>query len=340
MEYYKTIGAPLTGRNLQKYQEFLLHEDIRYDHGIEYSIYFADDHDHILAAGSIEKNVLKCLAVRSDMQGKGLMCDLISELVQHSYACGRTHLFIYTKPEYLNLFSSLGFYAIADTDTILFMENKRNGFREYLNQLINESMVLRKDKEQKIGAIVANCNPFTFGHRYLIEEALNYCDCLHIFVLSDKRSMFSAQSRYQMVLLATKELEHVCIHKGGEFVVSAATFPTYFHRDEHQAFYANCELDAVLFAKYIAPALGINFRIVGTEPYCKVTSQYNQVLKKVLTKENITVIEVNRKEIKGQTVSASLVRKYLKENEINLVKDLVPETTLEVILKTDYGMNR
>ena len=29
------------------------------------------------------------------------------------------------------------------------------------------------------GAVVANCNPFTLGHRYLIEEALKKCDYLN-----------------------------------------------------------------------------------------------------------------------------------------------------------------
>ncbi|EFA28598.1 ABC transporter, ATP-binding protein, partial [Haemophilus influenzae HK1212] len=38
------------------------------------------------------------------------------------------------------------------------------------------------------GSIVMNANPFTLGHRYLIEQALQQCDHLHLFIVGEDAS--------------------------------------------------------------------------------------------------------------------------------------------------------
>ena len=63
-------GRPLKGYDLERLKEFLKSMDLDYDAGIEYSICLEDEDYRIIAAGSVEENVLKCIAISPDHQGK------------------------------------------------------------------------------------------------------------------------------------------------------------------------------------------------------------------------------------------------------------------------------
>lgn len=185
--------------------------------------------------------------------------------------------------------------------------------------------------ELKIGAVVANCNPFTCGHRYLLEEALKQCGYLHLFILSDNRSEFPADERFRMVQLGIAGLERIILHRTSDYMISAATFPTYFFKDRSRGQRANCKMDLELFASRIAPALGITERFVGTEPFCTVTNTYNEEMKRMLPRHGITVKEIRRKEMEGMPVSASEVRRRLASGDPEKVKELVPEKVYEYL---------
>ena len=161
-------GRPLKGYDLERLKEFLKSMDLDYDTGIEYSICLEDEDYRIIAAGSVEENVLKCIAISPDHQGEGLSGTIISHLTQYEFEKGRSHLLMYTKPKNQAMFEDLGFYTILKTDRVLFMENKKTGFTDFMEKVKAESPEDALKEGKVIGAIVANCNPFTLGHRYLI----------------------------------------------------------------------------------------------------------------------------------------------------------------------------
>ena len=173
-------GRPLKGYDLERLKEFLKSMDLDYDTGIEYSICLEDEDYRIIAAGSVEENVLKCIAISPDHQGEGLSGTIISHLTQYEFEKGRSHLLMYTKPKNQAMFEDLGFYTILKTDRVLFMENKKTGFTDFIEKVKAESPKDALKEGKVIGAIVANCNPFTLGHRSLIETALKQCDYLHL----------------------------------------------------------------------------------------------------------------------------------------------------------------
>ena len=70
---------------------------------------------------------------------------------------------------------------------------------------------------------------------------------------------------------------------------------------------------------------------MGTEPFCAVTNEYNNELKKLLPQKNITLKEIKRKEICDEPVSASKVRDLITKKDIITLKSLVPDTTLEIL---------
>lgn len=326
-------GRPFKGSELEQLKQFLKKMDLEYDEGIEYSVCMVNEDYEIIATGSVEENVLKCIAIDPSCQGQGLSGTILSQLIQYEFEHGRSHILMYTKPKNQAMFEDLGFHTIIKTTDVLFMENKRDGFSKFMTQVKTETPEEASGAFPCIGAIVANCNPFTLGHRYLIEQALTQCDWLHLFVLSDKRTFYSAQDRFEMVKAGTADLDRVILHRTSDYMISAATFPTYFMKEKAQAKKANCRLDLELFANRIAPELGIRKRFVGTEPNCLVTDCYNDTMKELLPEYNIEVVEILRKETEGQPISASRVREAVKEGRFSDIQDMVPESTYRYLLE-------
>lgn len=198
---------------------------------------------------------------------------------------------------------------------------------------------LKKEMVQiqgRIGAIVMNCNPFTKGHLYLIETAAEQVDFLYIFVVSENKSEICFEDRIELVKKGTAHINNVKVLPSGQFVLSVHTFSQYFEKEEIQDQVVDASQDVEIFAKHIAPVLNINVRFVGEEPLDLITKQYNQTLQRILPDYGIEVCVVPRKQINGEIVSASKVRKLIKEDKIQETKDLVPKYTYEYIVKK-YG---
>jgi [citrate (pro-3S)-lyase] ligase len=116
--------------------------------------------------------------------------------------------------------------------------------------------------------------------------------------------------------------------KSGPYLISEATFPTYFLKEKTRATEIHARLDATLFAARVAPALGIEARFMGTEPYCAVTGLYNAAMKEILPAHGVAAEELERLESGGAAISASSVRAALKAGDRDALAALVPETTM------------
>ena len=284
----------------------------------------------LIAAASRNSNLLKCIAVDDGHQGEGLTATLLTNLRQDAFQAGHSHLFLYTKPKNREMFASLFFYPIAETSDVLLMENKETGIRDFLDTLPEA------EPAQKIGGLVMNCNPFTKGHRYLIETAAQNCDRVYVFVLSEDCSQFSFKDRMEMVKLGTADLSNVTVLPTGPYLISSATFPTYFLKERDRAEQVHCLLDIEIFCNYYAPKFGITHRFVGTEPLSPMTAQYNEALKKHLPAKGIQVVEIPRLEL-GVPVSASAVRKALEEKDQQTLEKLLPKTTYDYLGGIRHG---
>jgi [citrate (pro-3S)-lyase] ligase len=300
----------------------------------------------LVAAGACFANTLRCLAVDCSMQGEGLMAQLVTHLVNYQLAKGNVHLFLYTKPENDFIFSALGFYEVARLESVanvvansgvLLMENRKNGFSEFLENIKTQSDAAnstQKNLATKTAALVMNCNPFTLGHRYLIEEAAQENDTVHLFVVSEDLSFFPFAARYRLIQEGCSDLPNVILHETGSYMISSAVFPSYFLKDEALAIEAQARLDIAIFTR-IASALGITVRYVGEEPFSEVTGIYNKIMRERLLEAGIQTRVFRRKEEAGSPISASSVRKLLQEGRIEETKLLVPETTYRYFLSAE-----
>lgn len=303
--------------------KLLQSEGIRRDKNLDYTCAIYDDDYNIIATGSCFGNTLRCMAVSHEHQGEGLMNEIVSHLIQYEFEHKIYNLFLYTKCNSAKFFGDLGFYEIARIDNqIVFMENRRNGFNDYLTELAKT-----KQDGANIAALVLNANPFTLGHQYLVERASRENDILHLFIVSEDASLVPFDVRKKLVIEGTAHLHNIIYHDTGPYIISSATFPSYFQKDDSAVIESHANLDLSIFIR-IAKSLGINSRYVGEEPKSLVTGIYNRIMSEKLPEHGIKCVIIPRKtEQDGQVISASNVRQAIKEGDFERIRGLVPEST-------------
>ncbi len=306
----------------------LAEDDLELDKDVEVVITAHDEQGTLVGCGSIARDVLKCIAIAKSMRGEGLALPLMTELVATAWEMGRRDLFLYTKPDNEEMFSQCGFTTLAAVPgSAVLMENNKQRLPRYCRELA----ALRKPGE-RIAGLVMNCNPFTLGHRYLVEESARRCDWVHLFVVREDLSLFPYADRLTLIRQGTKDLPNVTVHPGSDYIISRATFPSYFLKDAAVIDKAYTGIDIQIFRRHIAPALGITHRFVGTEPLSAITQRYNEDMTHWLGSNAVDappiVFEIlPRKELEGEPVSASRVRKLWIEQGVEAVRFLVPPTT-------------
>lgn len=314
-------------KNISAINAFLRSNDLNIDTTVEVFITVTQN-EKLVACGGIAGNIIKCVAISSQMRGEGLALSLATELVNLAYERQHTQLFIYTKVQNEALFRQCGFYPIASVPGIVvLMENSPCRLKRYATQLASQ-----RRPGKKIGSIVMNANPFTRGHQYLVQQAAAQCDWLHLFLVKEDTSRFPYRDRRELVLQGTAGVANLTVHEGSQYIISRATFPCYFIKDQGIADDCYTEIDLKIFRQYLAPALGITQRFVGNEPFCEVTAKYNRDMRywletPALPSPPIELVEIERLQHQGTAISASWVRKLLIAGEIAAIKPLVPEAT-------------
>jgi len=278
--------------------------------------------DKLIATGSYFENVLKYLAIDPEFQGGKVFNKLVSTLINELANQNIFHIFVFTKPQYQTSFSYLGFQVVAQTENSALLETGDYSIDQYLAELPQVS-------GQNISAIVMNANPFTLGHRYLIEQASKTSDFVYVFVVDQDVSLFKMSERMALIKAGTEDLTNVVVVNGGQYMVSFVTFPAYFIKSRSEVATYQTQLDAQVF-KRIAEKLKITKRFVGDEPYSKTTAIYNQSLKKTLPPE-VAVEIIDRKALGTDVISATKVRQAIAKDDLQTVQKYVPATTFTFI---------
>ena len=349
---------PATPRQRQRIEAFLKRNGLRID-DMNYYAAVLDDDGEMIAGGGLKDDVIKCVAVDDAHKGEAIANTLVSHLISHANQEGYGCIKLFTKPKNRQLFESLSFRLLAEAPEAILMETGIGGisntvealkkikeesekYKEYNKECKEDSKKCKENTSylntstpqhlnttmQPTGCIVMNCNPFTLGHRYLIEQAAKQVEQLYVMVVREDCSLFAYTERKAMVEQGVADIENVSVIDGSDYAISRATFPTYFLKRLDDAADTQMLLDLDLFRRHIAPALGATVRFVGTEPTDQLTRRYNQLMHEALK----DVREINRLEKDGNAVSASRVRKAMEEGDMNTIRQLVPPTTLPYII--------
>lgn len=312
----------LKGHERKQIEEFLRGFNLALDDDVEYTA-AAKMNDEIVGTCSYAGKVLKCFAVKEELQGEGIAAKLITHVSDKLFDRGIYETFIFTKPKNKDIFTGLGYNEVYSTGGVTLLEGGMANIKKSINGMFNKSNL---GKGEKAG-LVMNCNPFTLGHRYLIERAAEENEEVVVFVVEAEKSLFPFEVRLKLVKEGTCDLKNVHVIPGGSYIISSNTFPSYFLRQEDERLLEYTRLDAGIFGKYIAPVFNINRRYVGTEPYCNVTDKYNNALMEILPGYGVEVKLVERYELNGAAVSASNVRSLIKAEDWQEIKKLVPDST-------------
>lgn len=305
-------------RGLEQLRSLLIQEGLQEDENLDFRLGLYDENGCLLATGSSFQNTLRCLAVSREYQGEGLLNQIITRLLEYQFQQGFHHTFVVTKPQNARFFRDFGFTEIARAqDAAVFLENRKTGFSDYLAAL---------PPAKGGAAIVLNANPFTLGHRFLIEKAAEENPSVHLFLLSQEAGPIPFAIRKKLVLDGIRDLPNVVFHESGPYLISVSTFPGYFFKDSDSSIRAGAALDSAVFHK-IASHMGLCCRYVGEEPLSHTTAIYNQVLLESLPPQGIQVRLIPRYSKNGRIISASAVRMAIQAGRLEEVRDmLTPES--------------
>ena len=294
---------------------------------IDYTVGIFDG-DRLVATGSYDNNIIKCVAVCKDYKSENLLTQILINLLERMREEGKEHFLVYTKPANEAIFASLGFHKIIGNNQVIFMEQGFPDFNDY------EKMLKSEKKTGSASGIVMNANPFTKGHQYLVETAAAQSEHVYIFVVSEDVSYFSTEDRLAMVKLGVSHLDNVTVLPTNSYMVSSATFPSYFLKEDAELDVASTQakLDAQLFKDKIAKDLNITKRYVGEEPYSEVTEIYNKSMSEVFGSD-LELDIIPRIDSKGDVISATKVRKAIAEGDDELLHRFLPDTTYDYLQK-------
>lgn len=327
---------PTIPRQRRQIEMFLQTNGLRYDDVDYYAAIVDESSDEMIAGGGLKGSVIKCVAVADGHKGEAVANVIVSHLIAKANAEGCQCVKLYTKPDNRQLFESLSFRLIAESPNAILMETGVGGIEKYSEELRVKSEELKNDESvvsnarKPIGVIVMNANPFTLGHRFLVEQSSELVERLYVVVVREDCSMFSYNERKAMVSQGVRDIGNVVVVDGSDYAVSAATFPTYFLKQLSDATDTQIILDLDLFRRRIAPALGATIRFFGSEPTDPLTRRYNELMHKQLGEEHVH--EIQRKQQEGSAISASRVRKAMMEGCLWDAIQLVPPTTIPYII--------
>ncbi len=302
---------------------FLEAHDLEYEYDITYSILVYDE-EKLIATASLANNIMKCFLVIKEYTNQNLTNLMFSHLVSYLAHKNIYHYFVYTTPDNEAIFTSLNMKTIVMTMNTVLLE----GGDEITNVLSN----LKKEyhlSNNKKAAVIINANPMTLGHLFLIETAAKENDEVLVFVVSEDLSSFPFSDRFAIIKKATAHLKNVTVLPTLSYLVSKITFPKYFLKEDQLIKDEQTLVDVLVYKQYYEKIFNIAIRYLGEEPFSFNTDKYNKVLKTYLG-NHIKIIQ--RKKVDKITVSASLVRKLLKENNLEEIKQYVPLATYEYLI--------
>ena len=101
-----------------------------------------------------------------------------------------------------------------------------------------------------MGAVLMNCNQFTLGHRYLIEQASKIVDHLYVFVVEEDKSFFPFSDKIRLVKEGNADLKNIRVIPIGKYMIWLLTFPGYFVKDDKtDKISIDCSKEITIFGK-------------------------------------------------------------------------------------------
>lgn len=285
-------------------------------------------YDECIGTISYDENVIKMIAIKESHERENLTGVLLQYVMRIFETKKIDKYFLFTPVQNAMIFENLGLKIVSKTSSIALFENAWHPIQTALDKL-SSSIAYHGMKR---AGIVMNCNPITLGHLYLIERCAKENDDVIIFLVETNRSVFSFETRYHLVKEATKHIHNVHVIPSTPYIISPATFPTYFLKEVSLASDIFIELDLTIFKEHFFKAFQLSSRYVGTEPLDLSTAHYNEAMKKIF---GSSLVIIERLENQHHVISASKVRELMKNHDYDQLKAWVPEVTYQYLMSEE-----
>ncbi len=265
-------------RKVAKVKDFLDNNDLILSDDIEFFV-TASDEGEIVACGGISGRILKCVAVTPRLRGQRFVLKVVEALLSAAKRRGIEELFLFSTPKNQSYFESNGFKLIESSGTeVILMENSKN------LECYKELLKSQKVDGRIIGSAVICDSALKSNELTLLEKASHKCDWLHVFVVCENGS--HSAKRTDTLREELSKFENITVHENSEYLISKATFPTYFIKEESHIQALHAELDLKIFKRHIAPMLGITHRFIGCES--DINEEYNTLMRKIFALSDIS----------------------------------------------------
>lgn len=182
---------------------------------------------------------------------------------------------------------------------------------------------------KKASCCAIHGNPFTNGHRYLVETASRESDHVFILTVMEDSGIFSFGERYAMAVDAVSDLDNVTVIPSGQFIGNVSNFHAYFVQVYEGDTIEQARSHAEAFAS-IASLLHVKRRYLGEEPDDPVADEINKQCVRILPEHDIQPVILKRKDQNGRIVSGSVIRE-LAEKDAEELRQFVPSAVADII---------
>ena len=196
--WLRPIGEPAE-EILSGIPAFLTKMNLTYNrYGVDYCIgAYHSDTNELLGTASLSGHVIHNIAVNPVYQKQGLTTALLSAIMSYGTSKHIFYFQLFTKPQNISLFCNAGFRLVEEASPyVALLEFGQQTPESWCRRIIRENNLSSTDS---YAAIVMNCNPYTLGHKYLIEQAAAIEQNVLIFVVEENRSMLPFADRYRLM---------------------------------------------------------------------------------------------------------------------------------------------
>lgn len=186
---------------------------------------------------------------------------------------------------------------------------------------------------EKVGSITMYAAPFTVGHKYLVDEAIKKVDILIVFCVMDNFHTMYSLDRLEILRYNLKDYHNVIIIPTDSYFASKQYFPEYSSKICGSGLSQSVYFQEEMFAKYVVPFFNISCRFMGEETKDSVTNYYNEVVKEICKRYNISLYILPRYKIEGEEVSGTDARFAVKNKDFESMRKLLPASTIKYIIE-------
>lgn len=285
-----------------------------------------DSNEYFNLNKDINRTFFYDCAAHCNKYANQLMAQYLYEIVGNENATAKGNSETYFEEKKLELYK-FDYYNITNPNLCSF-------FQRY-SELQHEMT-----KYNKIGGMLMHAAPYTNGHQYLVETALQEMDAVIVFVMADYFHSLSVLDRVEIVKKNLADYENVYVIPIEPFAISSSYFPAYMFRQN--SMFAESDLlkySGEIVDKYIFSYFGIKYRYLGEEEPGSFTDNYNKLVQQEAAKQGITVKIIERKKANNrEVISAGTARKAIKEKNYELLKGIVSNHTIHYLIENEIEM--